>query len=299
MGLLPMDLELLPPSDGRIFKLLMTPPGAKPGLIDLISGVAGLSVTDLDPLANGPSDEDADQETERLQFSCRLDDGSRIGLGMRAVHIQEDPDERHLNLKGKSVCCLADLHSSRSSGDTRRYDQSARTYQITFCSYTVFPGSKEYLHSFSLRHDATGEPLCDALRLVFVELSKLDALLNKPVNELAAWEKWLLFLRYAADPDRRGKVNEVIQSEKPLGSAGELLVNLSRDENERVRFLSKKKFLTDLQTDLATAEDRGEMKGRIEIAKNLFKTNLTLFQISDATGLSIEEVRELRMNEGR
>jgi hypothetical protein len=37
MGLLPMDIDLLPPSDGRIFKLLLTSPEAKPALIDLIS----------------------------------------------------------------------------------------------------------------------------------------------------------------------------------------------------------------------------------------------------------------------
>jgi hypothetical protein len=36
MGLLPMDVEILPPSDDRIFKLLLTSPEGKPALIDLI-----------------------------------------------------------------------------------------------------------------------------------------------------------------------------------------------------------------------------------------------------------------------
>lgn len=44
MGLLPMDLDILPPSDDRVFKLILTSPEAKPGLIKLIAGVIGRNV---------------------------------------------------------------------------------------------------------------------------------------------------------------------------------------------------------------------------------------------------------------
>ena len=36
---LPMNADILPPSDDRIFKALLTHPGAKPALIDLVSAV--------------------------------------------------------------------------------------------------------------------------------------------------------------------------------------------------------------------------------------------------------------------
>ena len=39
MGLLPMDLDILPPSDDRVFKLILTAPDAKPVLMDLISSI--------------------------------------------------------------------------------------------------------------------------------------------------------------------------------------------------------------------------------------------------------------------
>jgi len=39
MGLLPMDLDILPPSDDRVFKLILTSPEAKPALMDLISAI--------------------------------------------------------------------------------------------------------------------------------------------------------------------------------------------------------------------------------------------------------------------
>ena len=39
MGLLPRDLDILPPSDDRVFKLLLTSQESKPVLIDLLSSV--------------------------------------------------------------------------------------------------------------------------------------------------------------------------------------------------------------------------------------------------------------------
>lgn len=76
--------------------------------------------------------------------------------------------------------------------------------------------------------------------------------------------------------------------------AGNLLMSISQDERERAVFRSRRMYQTDLQSDLATAEDRGERRGRIEVARNLLKINLPLEQITLATGLTSEEVERLR-----
>ncbi len=47
MGLLPMDVEILPPSDDRIFKVILTSPEAKPVLMDLIASIIGRPVIDV------------------------------------------------------------------------------------------------------------------------------------------------------------------------------------------------------------------------------------------------------------
>ena len=96
----------------------------------------------------------------------------------------EDLGGQHLNLKGKSIYYLTDLHSSQPAKGLRRYDRLARSYQITFCSYTIFPNTQDYVNSFSLRHDITGELLSDAINLTFVELSKLDEVVKKPVSDM-------------------------------------------------------------------------------------------------------------------
>lgn len=154
------------------------------------------------------------------------------------------------------------------------------------------------MNSFSLRHDTTGELLSDAISLTFVELSKLSEVVKKPVCDMTDLDKWSVFLQYAPDLEHREIVNKVIESEEVLQVAGNLLMSISQNERERAIFRSRRKFQTDMQSNLATAEDNGKAIRSVEIARNLLKINLPLDQIAIATGLSIEEVEHLRMGEG-
>lgn len=294
MGLLPMNADILPPSDDRVFKLILTDPKAKLGLMKLISAIIGRNVVDVVLYPNEPPIGSIDEKAERLDINCKIDDGSQVNIEMQASFLQELIAGQHKNLKGKSVYYATDLHSSQPSRGLQRYDQLPRTYQITFCAYTVFENRPEYVNSFSLRHDTTGELLCDAIQIFFVELSKLKDLLNKPVSEMTVLDKWSLFLRYAPDQKYREKINEVIESEEVLQMAGNLLMSISQDEQERAIFRSRRKFETDYASDIATAEDRGAHNSRVEIARNMIKMGMTSDQISAATGLTPAEVESLR-----
>ena len=294
MGLLPMGADILPPSDDRVFKLILTPLDAKPVLIDLVSSIIKRPVLDVEVRNNDIPPSDTEEKAERLDVNCRIDDGSQIDLEMQASRIQEDSDGRYQNLKGKSIYYLCDLHSSQPSRGVRRYDRLSRTYQVTFCSYTVFPNRSDYVNSFSLRHDEDNELLSDAIQVVYVELSKLQEIMKKSVDDMTDLEKWAVFFQYASEPNHRETVNKVIASKEVLQMAGNRLMSISQDERERAVFRSRRMYQTDLQSDLATAEDRGERRGRIEVARNLLKINLPLEQITLATGLTSEEVERLR-----
>lgn len=297
MGLLPMDLDILPPSDDRVFKLILTSPEARQGLMNLISSVIGRTVVDVALLPNELAPRDTEEKAERFDVNCKIDDGSQVNLEMQASHMVEDLDGQHKNLKGKSIYYLTDLHSSQPSKGVRRYDRLARTYQITFCSYTVFPDQQDYVNSFSLRHDATGELLCDAIQIVFVELSKLNELLNKPVSEMTDLDKWSLFLQYAPDQRHREKVNEIIESEEVLQMAGNLLMSISQDEVERARFRSRRKFETDYQSDMATSWDNGAKSAALSIARKMLNLKMPIDNIVDITGLTRDEVERLTLKD--
>ena len=75
------------------------------------------------------------------------------------------------------------------------------------------------------------------------------------------------------------------------------LMCFTQEEVERARHRSRRKFQTDMQSNLATAEDNGRAEGRaaekIEIARNLLKMGLPSNQIAAATGLTVSEIEKL------
>lgn len=293
MGLLPMEADILPPSDDRVFKLILTSPEAKQALMNLISCVIGRTVVDVVLLPNELAPGDTEEKAERFDVNCKIDDGSQVNLEMQASYMVEDLDGQHRNLKGKSVYYLTDLHSSQPAKGLRRYDRLARSYQITFCSYTIFPNTQDYVNSFSMRHNVTGELLSDAISVTFVELSKLGEVVKKPVSDMTALDKWSVFFQYAPDLEHREIVNKVIESEEVLQVAGDLLMNISKDERERAIYRSRRKFQTDLQSDLATAEDRGRRQSAFTIAKNLLSMDMPREQVAAATGLTLKDLESI------
>jgi predicted transposase/invertase (TIGR01784 family) len=296
MGLLPMDLDILPPSDDRVFKLILTSPEAKPALMDLISAIIKRPVTDVLVRNNELPAGDTQEKAERLDVNCKIDDGSQVDLEMQASRIEEDSSGEHRNLKGKSIYYLCDLHSSQQSKGIP-YDKLVRTYQVTFCSYTVFANRKEYVNTFSLRHDEDNELLSDAIGVIYVELSKLDQIVKKPVNDMTDLEKWAVFFEYADIPSQRERVNKIIESKEALQMAGDLLMSISQDEKERAINRSRRMYQTDMDSNLATAENRGRREGMaqgaLEIARNMKSMGFSNEQIQKATGLPAETIKKM------
>jgi len=302
MGFIPAGADILSPSDDRIFKLLLTSPDTKPALIHLLSALLNRKVVDVTLYPNEPPKDDIHEKGERLDVNCKIEDGSQINLEMAASRIEENLDGQYQNLKGKSVYYATDLHASQPAKGQMRYDRLARTYQITFCTYTIFPENPAYVNSFSLRNDKTGEQLTDALHITFVELSKLGEIAKKPVEEMTDLEKWSIFFRYAPDEKHRNIVNEVIASEEVFQMAGERLMTISQNEAERAWYRSRRKFETDMLSNITTARDNGrregEIKGRreekIEIARNALQNKMPADLVAQITGLTLEEVKQLQ-----
>jgi predicted transposase/invertase (TIGR01784 family) len=310
MGLLPKDADILPATDDRIFRTILTSPEAKPFLMKLIAGLIGRGVVDVTIRGNELGISDTQEKMERFDVNCKTDDGSQVNLEMQASRTEEDSGGEHKNLKARSIYFLCDLHGSQPGKGEKRFDKLARTYQVTFCSYTVFPRRKNYVNSFSMRHDADNELLHDAIQTIIVELSKLDDILKKPVETMADLEKFSVFFEYADNPAYRDTVNKIIESEEVLTVASNLLMNISQDENERAIFLSRKKARMDYASDIATAEDRGRDEGKLEcklegklegkleerlaIAEKMLRRNRPVDEIVEDTGSTREEVESLK-----
>jgi predicted transposase/invertase (TIGR01784 family) len=251
--------------------------------------VIGCEVVDVTVHNNELPVGDTQEKAERFDVNCKIDDGSQINLEMQASRMEEDIGGNHKNLKGKSIYYLCDLHSSQPAKGQRRYDRLARSYQITFCSYTIFPHREDYVNSYSVRHDLDNELLHDAVRWVFVELSKLDEILKKPVETMTDLEKFAVFFQYAPSQEHRETVNKVLESEEVLQVAGNLLMSISQDERERAIFRSRRKFQTDMESNMATAIDNR----MIDVARKMVAGGEPVDKIIEYTGLNCEEVEKL------
>ena len=205
---------------------------------------------------------------------------------------------------------LTDLHSSQKSKGIEYY-KLVRTYQITFYAYTIFPENPDYINRFSLRRP-NGEELSDQINMIVIELSKLDAILKKPVGELNSLEMWSIFFKYAPDERRREYINQIISEREEIAMTAALLTEISKDEQERARQRSRRMYETDQISNLLTAEARGEAKGEVRgeakgeargkkmgfdgslAAIKGLKNDIPLAQIAAETGLSISEIEKLQ-----
>lgn len=69
MGLLPMNADILPPSDDRVFKLILTSPDATPVLMDLVSSILQRPVISAEVRNNELPPNDTGEKAERFDVN--------------------------------------------------------------------------------------------------------------------------------------------------------------------------------------------------------------------------------------
>ena len=75
--------------------------------------------------------------------------------------------------------------------------------------------------------------------------------------------------------------------------ATELLMEISQDEHERARLRSRRMAEHDRYSDMATAEERGEIRGKLEIARKLKAEGKNVDYIANLTGLTVDDILRL------
>ena len=260
----------------------MTHGDAEPILRDVIASIIGRKVRKVFVRNNEIPAEDIYEKQERLDVNCITEDGEQIDLEMQASHMEEVKDAGHINLKRKSLFYLCDLYSSQSIKG-KSYSDLARTWQVTFCAYNIFPGDRKYFRAATMR-DEDGDILTDDITMVFVELPKAADLAKRPVSELTPLEMWTLFFGYAHRPEYRKVIEAIFEKKAEVNMAGTLLKSISRDERERAVYRSRRMYQTDMESNRITAERRGEERG---------------IKIGEKRGIKLGEKRGIKLGEER
>ena len=89
MGLLPNDIELLPPYDDRVFKLLMTSPEATPALLLVSSAIVNRPVIKVLVRNAELPVTDTEEKAERFDVNCLIDDDTQADIEMQSSRMEE------------------------------------------------------------------------------------------------------------------------------------------------------------------------------------------------------------------
>jgi predicted transposase/invertase (TIGR01784 family) len=88
-------------------------------------------------------------------------------------------------------------------------------------------------------------------------------------------------------------INELIEKEDGLKMATKTLVSISKDQEAKIRVMWKEKAELDYYNDITISKQEGSEKKAIEVARNFLEMGLDVNQITQATGLSVDQIDSL------
>jgi len=179
-------------------------------------------------------------------------------------------------------------------GKDKSYSDLKHSYQIALLVNAPIYDDDVFVHNFKYYDEENAVSLNGRSHIITIELSKLEQIARKPVAEMSALERWAVFFRYTPDKEKRELINEIIKAEEGIAMGAQVLLSISKDENERARLTSEYKFAVDLQSKTVEARREARREEKRDIARNFLKMNIPIEQIAEGTGLTIQEVENLR-----
>ncbi|CAA6819703.1 MAG: Unknown protein, partial [uncultured Sulfurovum sp.] len=155
--------------------------------------------------------------------------------------------------------------------------------------------SKEFLHHGKISDIKTKEIMYDNLNMIYVEIPKL----KKEKKDLNSHLEWWLYVF-----QNLSQLQEIPQALKGdvIEKAFEKAEFINLPKVEQDKYHKNLKVYRDLINSLDTAHEQGKVEGKIEgqmeekikIAKKLMNADMSVDFISETTGLSVEEIEDLR-----
>lgn len=274
--------ELLDPKNDFLFKRIFGSEENRDILLAFLNHTfteAGQpSLTEI-ILLNPYIDKDSPKDKQSiLDIRARTTNGELINVEMQLFN-KYDTDKRTLFYWGKQYT------SQLQEGQP--YRKLRKCVTINILDYSFLP-NEQYHNVYHLREDRTSIPLSDDIELHFLELPKLDH--YDASLEQGGLVNWLLFLK-GTDPSQW---EVLIMNEPKLKKAMTVLEFLSQDQEARLQYEARQKFLHDEASIVEGALAEGEHRKALEIAKNLLNMGLDEDSIARASGLPVHEVRALK-----
>ena len=269
----------------NVFKAVFTKgtPQSQGALSRLISTLIKRDISILSITANEPPIENLRDRQIRFDINCKAESGERINVEMS---LNPNPFEPvRLEYHAGKLFIGQDIR-----GANKDFSDLKESYQISILAKKRFFADDVVFHTFEYYDHEHNIQKYGKSRIITMELSKLDKVIEKPVKDMSSAEHWAVFFQYLTDKAKREKINQIIECQEGIAMASDVLVAFTKDEIEYFHQESKLKYELDVQSKLVYAKRQAEKKGRDEGRKegrleerqdviNLLKSGKSLEQI--------------------
>jgi len=296
--------DLIDIRQDNVFKAVFTrdSPASKTALSKLVSAIIGRNVSIVTILANEPPIDNLRDRHIRFDINCRAENGEPVNVEMS---LNPDPFEPvRLEFYAGRLFTGQDIR-----GADKTYDDLQYAYQIAILAKEGFFPDEDFFHEFKYYDPERSVSLDGRCRIITIELSKLEKVVEKPAAEMNAREYWAVYFEYLTEREKRRKINEILKREEGIAMASEVLLTISRDEIERARLMSEYKGEVDYQSKMVYAKRMGRAEGHaegramghaegrteqaLEIARKMKNAGKPLSEIAEFTGLTIEVIEQM------
>ena len=232
----------------NVFKAVFTKntPESKGALSRLVSALIKRDVSIVAIAANEPPIENIRDRQIRFDINCLANNGEPINVEMC---LNPNPFEPvRLEFHAGKLFTGQDI-----KGADKTFDDLKESYQIAILAKERFFADDVLFHTFEYYDPEFNISLNGRSRIITIELSKLDKIIEKPVDEMSPAEQWAVFFEYLTDRAKREKINQIIKCQEGIAMASEVLNTISKDWEERCYLESILKWELDNQSKLAYA----------------------------------------------
>lgn len=229
--------------------------------------------------------EHLDDKFSRLDIKAKTNTGELINIEIQL--------KNEYNMIKRSLYYWSKMYESQLvKGEN--YDELVKTVCINILDFKYL-ATEEAHTCYRLKEVESNEELTDIQEIHFIELPKLNDESEDISDMFTAW------MEFINNPIST-KLNKVELDREEIKEAKEELIRLSGDKKERELYEDRKAAILDRVSALENAERKGIEKGiekgeynkSIEIAKNLLIAGISNETISISTGLSVEEIENLK-----
>ena len=287
------ELKLLPIKNDYVFKRVFSYKGNEDVLIDLLEAILKRKINNLTVKNPEVLSEKKEGKKFILDIKAELDDGTMLDIEMQTA------DEK--NIEERSTVYESRMISEQlQTGE--KYTQLNKAIFIGILDFERYKRNS-YYHIARPRFDEIGEEYYvdmgykeqDEIATKYIEMHyiELPKYFKKNPTINTKLDEWLWL--FSGDEE---KMEMVKKKNKNVKKAMDTLERISLDPKEREMYesIQTEEFLQKISENNFKEEGirEGERQTKMEIAKKMLRKNIETSEIADITGLTEEEIENIR-----